>query len=48
MVACGLGQGCSFFTTGGVVTPNRVLQKTENAVLDLKIPFLDGDHLEFI
>ena len=48
MVDFGSGQGRSLFATGGLAPLRRGLQNGENAVLGRKMPFLDGDYLEFI
>jgi hypothetical protein len=42
MVDFGLGQGRSDFETAGVVMLRRGFQKSENAGLGRKMPFMDG------
>jgi hypothetical protein len=42
MVACGSDQGRSDFETAGVAWLRRGFQKSENAELGRKMPFLDG------
>jgi len=42
MVDFDSGQGRSYFATAGVVTLLRGLQKSENAGLSRKMPFLGG------
>jgi hypothetical protein len=42
MVDFGSGQGRSEFASAGVVTLRRGLQRSENAGLGRKTPFLDG------
>ena len=41
------GQGRSDFATAVVATLRRGLQKSENADLLLKMPFIDGHYLAF-
>jgi len=45
MVDLGSGQGRSDFATAGVAALRRGLQKSENAGLGRKMPFMDGHYL---
>ena len=45
MVDLGSGQGRSDFATAGVAALRRGLQKSDNAGLGRKMPFMDGHEL---
>jgi hypothetical protein len=47
MINFGSGQGRNEFETAGVVKPGRGFQKSENAGLGRKMPFVDGHLLTF-